>query len=124
MPIAVDGRQFIHAPELSFFADERLASRCWSSSGLKVAKREDDLMSSDWRWRFRFSGSDGFVDEHASIQESWACGMLSGSVISDIKNWLAEMEAKYAGTAKSEARRKPMPPSQMGGCLNPSNIVK
>ena len=40
--------------------------------------------------------------------------MLSGCVISEIKDWLAEMEAKYAGSAKSEARRKPMPPSMMG----------
>ena len=40
--------------------------------------------------------------------------MLSGSVISYIKYWLAEMEAKYAESVKSDARRKPMPPSQMG----------
>ena len=40
--------------------------------------------------------------------------MLSGRVISDIKDWLAEMEAKYARSAKSEALRKPMPPSLMG----------
>ena len=39
--------------------------------------------------------------------------MLSGSVISDIKDWLAEIEAKYAGSAKSEARCEPMPPSLM-----------
>ena len=63
---------------------------------------------------FRFSGSDGLVDDHTSKHESRACGMLSGSVISDIKDWLAEMEAKYAGSAKFVARRKPMPPSQMG----------
>ena len=47
------------------------------------------------------------------MQESRACEMLSGSVISDIKDWLAEMEAKYAGSAKSEVRRKAMPPSLM-----------
>ena len=46
MPIAVDGRQFIHAPELGCVAEERHASRCWSSKGLKAAEREDDLMSS------------------------------------------------------------------------------
>ena len=40
--------------------------------------------------------------------------MLSGRVISYIKDWIAEMEAKYAGSAKSEARRKPMPRSLMG----------
>ena len=65
-------------------------------------------------WRFWFSGSDGLVDDHALEHECRACGMLSGRVISDIKNWLAEMEAKYAGSAKSEARHKPMPPSLMG----------
>ena len=54
------------------------------------------------------------VDDHTSKHESRAYGMLSGSVISDIKDWLAEMEAKYAGSAKSDARRKPMPPSLMG----------
>ena len=43
------------------------------------------------------------------MHESRACGMLSGSIISNINDWLAEMEAKYAGSAKSEARRKPMP---------------
>ena len=43
--------------------------------------------------------------------ESRACGLLSGSVISEVKDWLAEMEAKYAGSAKSEAQRKPMPPN-------------
>ena len=48
------------------------------------------------------------------MQESRACGMLSGSVISYTKDRLAEMEAKYAGSAKSEARHKPMPPSLMG----------
>ena len=46
MPIAVDERQFIHAPELGCVAEERHASRYWSSIGLKVAEREDDLMSS------------------------------------------------------------------------------
>ena len=40
--------------------------------------------------------------------------MLSGGEISYIKERLAEMEAKYAGSAISEARRKPMPPSLMG----------
>ena len=40
--------------------------------------------------------------------------MNPGHVISEIKDWLAEMEAKYAGSAKSEARHKPMPPSLMG----------
>ena len=40
--------------------------------------------------------------------------MLDGCVISEIKDWLAEMEARYAGSAKSEARRKPMSPSLMG----------
>ena len=49
-----------------------------------------------------------------TTHESRACGMLSGCVISEIKDWLAEMEAKYAGSAKSEARRKTMPPSLMG----------
>ena len=43
-----------------------------------------------------------------------ACGMLSSCAMSDIKDWFAEMEAKYAGTAKSEARRKPMLSSLMG----------
>ena len=47
MPIAVDGRQFIHAPELGCVAEERHASRCWSSRGLKAAEREDDLKSTD-----------------------------------------------------------------------------
>ena len=46
VPIAVDGRQFIHAPELCCVAEERHASRCWSSRGLKATEREDDLMSS------------------------------------------------------------------------------
>ena len=45
--------------------------------------------------------------------ESRACGMWSGCVHSEIKDWLAEMEARYAGSAKSEARRKPIPPSIM-----------
>ena len=71
-------------------------------------------MSSHWRWRFGFSGNDGLVDDHTSKHESRACGMLSGCVISEIKNWLAEMEANYAGSAKSEARCKPMPLSLMG----------
>ena len=114
MPIAVDGRQFIHAPELGCVAEERHASRYWSSRGLKATEREDDLMSSHRRWRFGFSGSDGLVDDHTSTRESRACGMLSGCVISEIKDWLAQMEAKYAGSAKSEARRKPMPPSLIG----------
>ena len=35
------------------------------------------------------------VDDHTSKRESRACGMLSGCVISEIKDWLAEMEAKY-----------------------------
>ena len=48
------------------------------------------------------------------MQESRVCWMLSGSVISDIKDLLAEMEAKYAGSAKSEVRRKPLPSSLMG----------
>ena len=47
MPIAVDGRQFIHAPELGCVAEERDDSRCWSSRGLKAAEREDDLMFDD-----------------------------------------------------------------------------
>ena len=64
VPIAVSGRQFIHAPELGCVAEERHASRCWSSMGLKVAEREDDLMSCHWRWRFGFSGSDGLVNNH------------------------------------------------------------
>ena len=51
---------------------------------------------------------------HTSKHESRASGMWSGCVISEIKDWLAEMEAKYAGSAKSEARRKPMPPILMG----------
>ena len=114
VPIALDGRQFIHAPELSCAAEERHASRCWSSRGLKVAEREDDLMSFHRRWRFEFSGCDELVDDNTSKHESRACGMLSGRVISDIKDRLAEMEAKYAGSAKSEALRKPMPPSLMG----------
>ena len=42
-PIAVDGRQLLHAPELGCVAEERHASRCWSSRGLKAAEREDDL---------------------------------------------------------------------------------
>ena len=88
VPIAVDGRQFIHAPELGCVSEERHASRCWSSRSLKVAEREDDLMSSQWRWRFGFSGSDGLVDVHTSKRESRARGMLSGRVISDIKDWL------------------------------------
>ena len=54
------------------------------------------------------------VDDHASKHESRACGMLSGCVISDIKDWLAEIEARYAGSAKSEARLKPMQPNLMG----------
>ena len=57
------------------------------------------------------------------MQESTACGMLSGSVISDINDWLAEVEAKFSGSAKSEAR--PLPPSLIWeGCLNPAYIVK
>ena len=40
------------------------------------------------------------------MQESRAYGMLSGSIISHIKDRLAEMEAKYARSAKCEARRK------------------
>ena len=110
MPIAVDGRQFIHAPELGCVSEERHSSRCWSSRGLKVADRKDDLMSSHKLWRFWFSGTDGLVDDHTSRHESRACGMLSGSVMSDINDWLSEMEAKYAGISKSVARRKPMPP--------------
>ena len=47
------------------------------------------------------------------MHESRACGMLSGSVISYIKDRLAENEAKYAGSAKSEVQRKPMPSSLM-----------
>ena len=54
------------------------------------------------------------MNDHTSKHESRACGMLSGCAISEIKDWLAEMEAKYAGSAKSEARLKPMPPSLMG----------
>ena len=56
----------------------------------------------------RFSGCDGLVDDYTSKHESRACGMLSGSVISDIKDWLAEIEAKCAGSAKSTTQRKPM----------------
>ena len=54
MPIAVDGRQFIHAPELGCVAEERHANRCWSSRGLKETERKDDLMSSHFRWRLGF----------------------------------------------------------------------
>ena len=79
VPIAVDGR---HAPKLGCVAEERHASRCWSSRDLKATEREDYLMSSHWRWRFGFSGSDGLVDDHTSKHESRACGMLSGWVIS------------------------------------------
>ena len=43
MPIAVDGRQLIHAPELGCVAEEIDASRCWSSRGLKATEREDDI---------------------------------------------------------------------------------
>ena len=43
VPIALDGR---HAPELGCVAEERHASRCWSSRGLKATEREDDLVSS------------------------------------------------------------------------------
>ena len=46
VPIAVDGRQFIHAQELGCVAEERHASRCWSSRGLKATERVDDLMLS------------------------------------------------------------------------------
>ena len=40
VPIAVDGRQFIHAPEFGCVAEERHASRSWSSKGLKAAEIE------------------------------------------------------------------------------------
>ena len=46
--------------------------------------------------------------------ESRVCDMLSGRAGSDIKDLHGEMEAKYAGSAISEARRKPMPPSLIG----------
>ena len=39
--------------------------------------------------------------------------MLSCSAISDVNDQLAVMDAKYTGSAISEARRKPMPPSLM-----------
>ena len=59
---------------------------------------------------FGFSGSDGMVDDHTSMQETRVCEMLSGRAISDVIDQLAEMEAKYAGSV----RRKLMPPSLMG----------
>ena len=46
VPIAVDGRQFFHALELCYVAEERHVCRCWSNRSLKAAEREDDLMSS------------------------------------------------------------------------------
>ena len=49
-----------------------------------------------------------------TTHQSRAYGTLSGSAILDINERLAEIEAKYAGSAISDARRKPMPLSILG----------
>ena len=93
MPIAVDGRQFIHAT---------------MQSEMTIGCRSTDIGDSGFPVVIRL------LTTTYQCMNSWHVGCCQILYFAISKNRLAKLEVKYAGNAKSETRRKPMLPCLIG----------